>query len=341
MKFDWSHSKDGTISCRISQEGYAATIANEMGLSTANKSPLMTPFRSGFPVDTIPHIDMPPGQRAPLIKTMQSWLGMINWLQMCTRPDLATIFSLLATHMHSPSPGHIEAVKYVGRYIHSTTELGLHFTSSPNSTLESYIHFPLSTDDNINSSNNLHNINTFCDANWGPQDASKPSLTNSRLVTIDETRSICGHIFFLGGCPILWKTHKEARISRSSCEAEVKATDECVKNVQMFRHILADLNLLDPTSPTPVYNDNRGSVDWSNSSSTKGMRHVNIRENAIREARLFNEISILHIAGKANPADLFTKEFKSDSTFRSLRSLILFYPSSPPAYIVPCLDGGC
>jgi hypothetical protein len=145
----------------------------------------------------------------------------------------------------------------------------------------------------------------------------------------------------MGGCPVLWKTHKEARISRSSCEAEVKATDECVKNAQMFRHILTDLNLLDSSTPTNVFNYNHGAVDWSNSCSTKGMRHVNIRENAVREARLLNEVSVLHIPGPCNPADLFTKEFKSDSTFRSLRDLTLFYPSSFRKDTVPCSDGGC
>jgi len=99
----------------------------------------------------------------------------------------------------------------------------------------------------------------------------------------------------------------------------------------MFRHILSDLNLLDTSLPTNVYNDNRGCVDWSNSFSTKGMRHVNIRENAVREARLCGEVSILHIAGASNPADLFTKEFKPDSTFWSLRSLLMFYPSAFPS----------
>jgi hypothetical protein len=193
--------------------------------------------------------------------------------------------------------------------------------------LESYIHFPLS-DDDPNNSSSPPNLNSFCDANWGPQDASQPSSTNTRAVSIEESRSICGHLFLMGGCPILWKTHKEARISRSSCEAEVKATDECVKNVQMFRHILTDLHLLDTNTPTNVFNDNRGAVDWSNSFSTKGMRHVNIRENAVREARVLNEVSIHHIPGAHNPADLLTKEFKSDSTFRTLRNLTLFYPSS-------------
>ncbi len=114
MKFDWSHSSNGDVHCRLSQEGYAATIVDEMGLSGANKNPLMTPFRSGLLVDAIPEIDMTSEDRAPLIVKMQSWLGMINWLQMCTCPDLATIFSLLATHMHKPSPGHLEAVKKCG-----------------------------------------------------------------------------------------------------------------------------------------------------------------------------------------------------------------------------------
>jgi hypothetical protein len=91
-----------------------------MGLSSANKCPMMTSFLSGLPVDAIPHVDMTPEERAPLIAKMQCWLGMINWLQQCTRPDLATIYSLLATYTHRPSPGHLEAAKYVGRYILST-----------------------------------------------------------------------------------------------------------------------------------------------------------------------------------------------------------------------------
>jgi hypothetical protein len=112
MKFDWSHHSDGNVKCHISQEGYTAAIVDEMGLSSANNSPQMTPFRSGLPIDSFPEVDMSPEARAPLIAKMQSWLSMINWLQMCTCPDLATIFSLLSTFMHIPSPGHIDAVKF-------------------------------------------------------------------------------------------------------------------------------------------------------------------------------------------------------------------------------------
>jgi hypothetical protein len=125
------------------------------------------------------------------------------------------------------------------------------FSSTSTAFLESYIYFPIS------DAGDRLKLSSFCDANWGPQDASHPSPSNLRLVSIDESKSICGHIFFFGGCPILWKTHKEKRISRSSCEAEVKATDECATNAQMFRNILFDLHLC-PATPIPVFYDNRG-----------------------------------------------------------------------------------
>jgi hypothetical protein len=113
----------------LSQEGYAAAIVEEMGLSAANKSPLMTPFRSGLPIDANPHVEMSPEDRAPLISKMQCWMGMLNCLQQCTHPDLATVFSLLATHMHCPSPGHLDAARYVGCYILSTMDFGLVFST--------------------------------------------------------------------------------------------------------------------------------------------------------------------------------------------------------------------
>jgi hypothetical protein len=95
----------------------------------------------------------------------------------------------------------------------------------------------------------------------------------------------------------------------------------------MFHNILTDLGLT-PRKPTPIYNDNHGTVEWSHSFSAKGMHHLNIQENAVREAQQLQEVSIGHIDGTCNPANIFTKEFKSDSTFCSLRDLLLYLTSS-------------
>ena len=147
----------------------------------------------------------------------------------------------------------------------------------------------------------------------------------------------------MGGSPVFWKCHEENRTSRSSCEAEVKATDECTKSVQMFRNVLGELDLINLSHPTPIFNDNQGAVNWSNTSSTKGMRHVNIRENAVREAiHEFHEVTVSHIPGPCNPSDIFTKEFKSELVFRTLRGLLLFSPTQILLnFNVPRLDGGC
>ncbi len=145
-----------------------------MGLTNANTCLSMTPFRSGLSVDSIPVISMNDSERAPLIAKMQSWLGMLNWLCQGTRPDIATITSLLASHTRCPSPGHLEAVKYVGRYLKSTSDLGLLFSSKGNSTLEGYIHFPFPDDVLLPDGHSIPAYIGFCDANWGLQDASLP-----------------------------------------------------------------------------------------------------------------------------------------------------------------------
>lgn len=144
---------------------------------------------------------------------------------------------------------------------------GFRFTisSRPNSSLESFIHLLLADGKPISTTTSPSFNNSFCDAYWDHQDVSQPSPASTKEVSIEETHSVCGQIFFLGGSPILYKTHKEAQISRSFCEAEGKATDKCIKNVQVFRHsriysyltpqyqpMFKMIILLLPTSRTPL-----------------------------------------------------------------------------------------
>jgi hypothetical protein len=132
-----------------------------------------------------------------------------------------------------------------------------------------------------------------------------------------------GHVIFRSGAPISWSAHREARTSRSSCEAEILATDAATKAVQYLRHVMTDLGLPDRLHPTPLYNDNQGCIDWAHTMSTKRLRHFNIRENAVRDAILLLDIVLSHIAGVRNPSDLFTKEHRDFAHFLSLVSCFL------------------
>ena len=56
--------------------------------------------------------------------------------------------------------------------------------------------------------------------------------------------------------------------------------------------------------------------------TTKGLRHLTVRENAIRESVDKNFISGKHIGSKRNLADIFTKEFRDVSMFLTLWEMI-------------------
>ena len=75
--------------------------------------------------------------------------------------------------------------------------------------------------------------------------------------------------------------------------------------------------------PTPIYNDNAACIAWSKTTTTKGLRHIQIRENAVREAVLDDFASIRHVEGKVNLADLFTKEDKDVAHFQRTRDIIM------------------
>ena len=68
--------------------------------------------------------------------------------------------------------------------------------------------------------------------------------------------------------------------------------------------------LVDVNCPTPVLNDNRGAIDWieSGCKPTKKLRHENLAELGIAEAKQHGEVSFYWIPGKASPAGTSAKE---------------------------------
>ena len=162
----------------------------------------------------------------------------------------------------------------------------------------------------------------YTDANWGPQDASHPK--QGEHVTEEEVKSLLGHVIFRQGGPVIWGCHRETEtISNSSCESEIYATNEGTKSVLTLRHLLQDLGAEDGNIPTPVYNDNRGTVDWSQGCTvSRKLRHVNMRNLLVRLHQRVGNISVIHVDGKKNIADLFTKEMKDVQHYLEMRDVV-------------------
>ena len=322
-KFIWTQDKENkTTSCHISQVAFIDNILHLAGIDPKSTTFPTTPYRSGKPVDSIQHVDLPPEKFIPIQQKYRSIIGSLNWLAQGSRPDIAAISSISSKCQNNPSPGHLYAAEYVIRYLAGTKQLGLSFSTHQQTDIQTYVHFP------------IKNLTSFADSNWGPQDASVPKPHEKKQqLDLFKTRSISGHLIHLHG-PLHWLAARQKSTAQSTAEAEIYSTNECVKDLLNLRHIINDLhlnNMITP-GPTPIFNDNMACVQWSHNKTNRSMRHIQIRENLIRENIQNGKMSVTHITGKINPADIFTKEDKDPTHYILLRNFIL---SSPPVKITP------
>ena len=316
VKFEWK-KEDEHLHLHLSQEAFTETLLEQFNYNDETVNTRPTPYRSGLPVDAIPDIILPTNKRQEIKTKLRSLVGSFNWLATATRPDIATITNMLAQYQHFPSPGHLEAAKYVLRYLKGTKSKGITLSSKNNQTLQSFIKFPIVND----------KIAAITDANWGPQDQSLPTKRSSQEIALHKTRSISGYAIYVNGL-LHWNSKRQTITAASTTESEIYATNEAVKELLHIKNIIEDLDMTEyffqPT--TPIFNDNAGCVDWSKSYTMKSIRHMQIRENLVRENVQSNFITIKHCEGKLNIADLFTKEDKDVSHFCTIRDVLVQDP---------------
>ena len=234
------------------------------------------------------------------------------WLAQATRPDIATITNMLASYQTVPTPTHIDAAKRVLAYLVHTKDKGISFHHTSSNDITTFINFPLKTSDWV----------AMSDANWGPQDQSRPHSNSHEKLHLFKSRSVSGHIVFNANGPVAWVSKRQKITAQSSAEAEIYATDEAVKNILHIQHLRRDLQYPDPYRPITIFNDNQACVVWAHKKTTKGLRHLQMRENGVRESIQNNRIRIRHIRGDINPADIFTKEDRDASHFHSIYEIL-------------------
>ena len=305
IKFTNQHHEDGHVTCHMSQPVDIENLIKKVGLHHTQTNPTKTPYRSGHPVDSVPHDDsLPPSERAELNQYLQEIVGAMNWIAGHTRPDISTITNILAQYNHNCSKGHIDAAKYAIRYLLGTQDYGIQFSSKNKADFDSFVQFPLDPTE----------IMPLSDANWGPQDQSVPNPADPpEKIDLFKSRSIAGYIIWFGG-PVDWMSKRQSYTARSSCESEIGAVDECTKALKHITNILKDLQLFHKyvKGPITIFNDNAATVQWSENMTSRGLCYIQIRENAVREEVQAGNITVEHIQGKHNVSDMFTKEDRDD-----------------------------
>jgi hypothetical protein len=97
-------------------------------------------------------------------------------------------------------------------------------------------------------------------------------------------------------------------------------TNEVSKLLMGIHHLADDVwtnghNIVDMAEASSLYNDNESCIKWSHNMTTKQIRHMEMRENAVHEWVQDAFLKVLHVSGRINPADIFTKEMRDGAIF--------------------------
>jgi len=103
----------------------------------------------------------------------------------------------------------------VVKYLATTKQLGIYFSSSRDSVLQSFLHFPIQ-----------QSLLSMSYANWSPQDATLLNVNQDFPLFVSRSMSAF-YIDFFG--PLHWLLKRQTVTAASSAEAEIYVTDECVR----------------------------------------------------------------------------------------------------------------
>ena len=210
-------------------------------------------------------------EQAAITKCFQQIIEELNCLSIFTRPDITTIVSLLSAHFHSPEPAqHFDSALHIVKYLASNPSYDLSFSSHKSEPIHVFVNFP----------DDIHSIQAYFNANWGPMDALVPKPIATPREQSPSLQSISGRFFIHTRPPIAWGCVHHTDITQSSCQAETHCINDTTKLIHEFCLFFHDLGL-PLTSLVAIKNVNQGAIQQPKGTTTKKIRWVNLCENLV------------------------------------------------------------
>ncbi|KAL5549510.1 hypothetical protein UlMin_004741 [Ulmus minor] len=199
-----------------------------------------------------------------------SAVGSIMYTMICTRPDVAYGISLLSRFMSNPGREHWEGIKWLLRYLLSSSDVGLMFKSCKEGAI----------------------LKGYVDSDFAGDK--------------DKRRSTTSYIFTLCDCCVSWKSQLQSIVTLSTTEAEYIATTEAMKEAIWLKGLLKELKLL--KGEVNVYSDSQSSIFLcKNPVFHDRTKHIDVKYHFIRDVVSQGIINLQKIPSEFNPADMGTK----------------------------------
>lgn len=274
---------DGSI--LLSQAGLVKRIVDAIGVAHL-------PTKS-TPTTGIPLVKDTDGDPATGTFNYRSVIGMLQYLQNHSRPDITFAVSQCARFVHNPRRSHEVALEHLGQYLKGTMEHGLVFR--PVSTL---------------------NIECFVDADfaglWPHEDKLDEICVKSRT----------GFVICLSNCPVIWASKLQGSIATSTMEAEYIALSTAMREVLPFQALVKAVAIIvgysdleSTTMRTTVWEDNTGARTLANLEPgrvTPRSKFYAVKFHWFRSKLKPNDITVEQVDTADQKADMFTKGLRRE-----------------------------
>ena len=272
---DWANH-----TVRLHQRSFAEALVKkyEPGTGRAAAMPYLTTKEQLIPQDTEAASESEKFEYMCMI-------GDLTWYSR-TNPGIAWRAADLARHMQNPAPVHIEAAKYVMRYIADNLDAGLTYHGSKSVLTQSYDH------------------------------------TNTLVAVVDAgfrhegDFNTSGAAILMNGAAIAWKTRRQTTISLTTAEAEVKACSVVVEMIRSLTDLHGEFTHSQHATVRTMIDSVGAESQITRGLDNKACASYKRAQHYCEDARDTAVMWLDRVPGELNAADLLTKRVKCEKDFR-------------------------
>jgi len=270
MRIDRNPQGDITLS----QRAYCKCLLKQFNIDLC--SPATTPLPPGLVLSAEDCSSIPDEVDEMKNTPFCEALGLLMWLQVATRPDLAFSVNKLARFAHNPGKTHWNVLKHTLAYIKGTMDYGITYKGGGSLEPIGYVDF---------------NYAGCKDTKWSTE----------------------GNIFMVAGGPISWECKRQDTVTLSMVETEFMAFSKATTQALWLLKYFDEIGLPLP-KPLKIFADNNGSISNSlNDKNHRCTKHINVRHRFIKEHTKSGDVIFQYTPTSKNIADILTKALPRDT----------------------------
>jgi hypothetical protein len=134
----------------------------------------------------------------------------------------------------------------------------------------------------------------FADADWGNDNETR--------------RSRSGFMFTLGRGAVSYKSRKQSRVAKSTCEAQYYLAADATKEAIHIRHMLSEIFSRPVSGTTTIWEDNHNCIAYSlNALVSEKTKHIDMKYHFVKDHVQLGTVKLRYLPTGDMVADMLTK----------------------------------